>query len=102
VAKRPAGEIHTEVFKDRLRLRFTYNRRQYTLPLKLADTPVNRKVADNIASQISRDILLKIFDPSKLLCYRGDLIDTKQDTILTTAITCVFAHKIIYSQETSF
>ncbi|MBN3924776.1 DUF3596 domain-containing protein [Nostoc sp. NMS4] len=57
--KAPAGTVHIECFRDRLRLRFTYNSKQHTLALKLADTPVNRKVAEGIASEISRDLLLK-------------------------------------------
>ncbi|MEH2053779.1 tyrosine-type recombinase/integrase [Nostoc sp.] len=77
--KAPAGTVHIECFRDRLRLRFTYNSKQHTLALKLADTPVNRKVAEGIASEISRDLLLKTFDPSKLIHYRGD-VDTKPDT----------------------
>ncbi|AFZ25455.1 site-specific recombinase XerC [Cylindrospermum stagnale PCC 7417] len=77
MAKAPAGTVHIECFRDRLRLRFTHNSKQHTLALKLADTPVNRKVAEGIASEISRDLLLKTFDSSKLINYRGD---TKQDT----------------------
>ncbi|WAL61226.1 Arm DNA-binding domain-containing protein [Thermocoleostomius sinensis] len=49
---------------DRLQLRFHYGGRRYYLTLGLADTQVNRKVAEAKAKLIESDIIYERFDPT--------------------------------------
>lgn len=58
------GQVKVEVFADRLRLRWSYFGKRYCLSVGLADTPINRKVADQKSQQIELDIISGKFDPS--------------------------------------
>ncbi len=72
----PRGSV--SIYPDRgyLRLRWRFEGKQHILPLKLADTKVNRQVAERKARQIELDIAAGHFDRS-LVAYRPTLIDAK-------------------------
>ncbi|MEG4084046.1 tyrosine-type recombinase/integrase [Microcoleus sp. POL10_C6] len=60
----PKGSVNVEVFKDRLRLAWSWEGKRFWLYIGLPDTIVNRKVASMKASQIELDIASGNFDPS--------------------------------------
>ncbi|MEG4596020.1 tyrosine-type recombinase/integrase [Microcoleus sp. F8_C2] len=72
----PKGSVNIEVFKDRLRLAWSWEGKRFWLYMGLPDTIVNRKVASMKASQIELDIVSGNFDPS-LLKYKPQ----KQESI---------------------
>ena len=60
----PKGSVNIEVFKDRLRLAWSWEGKRFWLYIGLPDTIVNRKVASRKAHQIEPDIVSGNFDPS--------------------------------------
>ncbi|MEG4802068.1 tyrosine-type recombinase/integrase [Microcoleus sp. ARI1-B5] len=60
----PKGSVNIEVFKDRLRLAWSWQGKRFWLYIGLPDTIVNRKAASMKASQIELDIASGNFDPS--------------------------------------
>ncbi|MEG4281373.1 DUF3596 domain-containing protein [Microcoleus sp. MON1_C1] len=60
----PKGSVNIEVFKDRLRLAWSWQGKRFWLYIGLPDTMVNRKAASMKASQIELDIASGNFDPS--------------------------------------
>lgn len=56
------GAVSTEVFKNRLRLRFRVGGERYCIYLGLMDTPENRKLALAKAKLIESDIISEQFD----------------------------------------
>lgn len=60
----PKGSVNVAVFKDRLRLAWSWEGKRFWLYIGLPDTIVNRKVASMKASQIELDIASGNFDPS--------------------------------------
>ncbi len=60
--KRGAVSIHAR--NKMLRLRWSYQGRQFTHSLRLLDTPLNHKLAKKTASEIELDIGLGQFDPT--------------------------------------
>lgn len=69
--KAPKGSVVVQAFKDRLRLRFTVQGQRYFLYLGLADSKINRIVAEGRARLIEGDIATGNFDPT-LAKYRTD------------------------------
>ncbi|MBD1856992.1 MULTISPECIES: tyrosine-type recombinase/integrase [Leptolyngbya] len=69
-SKAQAGKVEILVQSDRLRLRWSWIKslggdgRRYVLPLRLPDTPVNRKVAQTKAQIIEQDLATNHFDPT--------------------------------------
>ncbi|MFN0318580.1 MAG: tyrosine-type recombinase/integrase [Burkholderiales bacterium] len=58
------GTVVVEVFKERLRLRWSYARKRYCIYIGLPDTKVNRVAAESKARQIELDMASDNFDPS--------------------------------------
>jgi len=58
------GTVIVEEFQGRLRLRWRVNRKRYTFSVGLADTKINRRVAQQKATQIELDIISGHFDPT--------------------------------------
>lgn len=56
------GAVTTEVFKNRLRLRFRVAGERYSIYLGLIDTPETRKLAEAKAKLIQSDIISQQFD----------------------------------------
>lgn len=62
--KASKGEVVVEVFKSRLRLRWSYLGKRYCLSIGLPDRKVNRLNAERKARQIEGDIATGNFDPT--------------------------------------
>ncbi|PSB01733.1 site-specific integrase [Merismopedia glauca CCAP 1448/3] len=62
--KAPKGTVSVQVFKDRLRLCWSYCRKRYFLYIGLPDSNVNRIVAEQKAKQIAGDMATGNFDSS--------------------------------------
>lgn len=60
--KAPKGNVSVQVFKDRLRLCWSYCRKRYFLYMGLPDSKVNRIVAQQKAKQIEGDMATGNFD----------------------------------------
>jgi len=60
----PKGSVNIEVFKDRLRLAWSWEGKRFWLYIGLPDTKPNRKAAEIKARQIELDIASGNFDPS--------------------------------------
>jgi integrase len=56
------GEVAIEVFKERLRLRWSFGGRRFCLSLGFPDSKVNRRAAESKAIQISGDMATGNFD----------------------------------------
>ncbi|MDZ4875510.1 MAG: hypothetical protein CLLPBCKN_004906 [Chroococcidiopsis cubana SAG 39.79] len=65
------GTVVVQVFKDRLRLCWSYGSKRYFLYIGLPDSKVNRGVAERKARQIEGDIATENFD-STLKKYKFD------------------------------
>lgn len=62
--KAPKGTVSVQVFKNRLRLCWSYCGKRYFLYIGLPDSKVNRVVAEQKARQIEGDMATANFDPS--------------------------------------
>ncbi|MDM9382583.1 tyrosine-type recombinase/integrase [Chlorogloeopsis sp. ULAP01] len=60
--KASKGTVVVENFRNKLRLRWRFNRERYSLTLGLEDTAENRKLAEAKAKQIESDIAYERFD----------------------------------------
>ena len=60
----PKGTVNIEVFKDRLRLAWSWQGKRFWLYIGLPDTTANRKAAEIKARTIELDIASNNFDPS--------------------------------------
>jgi Domain of unknown function (DUF3596). len=60
----PKGSVKVQIFKDRLRLVWSWEGKRFSLYIGLPDTIANRKAASIKASQIELDIASGNFDPS--------------------------------------
>ncbi|MEP6490801.1 DUF3596 domain-containing protein [Microcoleus vaginatus GB2-A3] len=60
----PKGSVNIEVFKERLRLAWSWEGKRFGLYLGLPDSITNRKAASMQASQIELDMASGNFDPS--------------------------------------
>jgi integrase len=58
------GEVAIEVYKGRLRLRWSHLGKRYCLSIGLPDGKINRLNAESKANQIARDIASDNFDPT--------------------------------------
>lgn len=67
----PKGTIKIDTDRGWLRLRWTYQKQRYSMALGLADTVVNKRLAQATADTIKADILADHFDKS-LVRYRGN------------------------------
>lgn len=72
----PKGAVNIEVFKERLRLAWSWNGKRFWLYIGLPDTRANRKAAEIKARTIELDIVSGNFDPS-LIKYKPQ----KQESI---------------------
>jgi integrase len=62
--KAPKGTVSVQVFKDRLRLCWSYCGKRYFLYIGLPDSKVNQVIAEQKARQIEGDMATANFDPS--------------------------------------
>lgn len=68
--KNPKGAVTAESFRGRLRLRFRFNGKRYSMSLGIPDTQINQRVAEARARQIEDDMRLQLahggnyFDPT--------------------------------------
>jgi integrase len=62
--KAPKGTVSVQVFKDRLRLCWSYHGKRYFLYVGLPDSKINRVVAEQKARQIEGDMATGNFDSS--------------------------------------
>ena len=60
----PKGSVNIEVFKDRLRLAWSWEGKRFWLYIGLPDTPPSRKVAEIKARTIELEMGSGNFDPS--------------------------------------
>ena len=60
----PKGSVKVQIFKDRLRLVWSWQGKRFWLYIGLPDTVANRKAASIKASQIELDMASGNFDPS--------------------------------------
>ena len=58
------GMPQLKISHDCLQFTFTFRRRRHHIALGLPNTPLDRKLAQETASQIQRDIKYEEFDPS--------------------------------------
>ena len=82
----PKGTVNVEVFKDRLRLAWSWQGKRFWLYVGLPDTIANRKAAEIKARQIELDMTSGNFDPS-LAKYKPQ----KQESISVTELFSRFA-----------
>ncbi|WP_218082160.1 Arm DNA-binding domain-containing protein [Anthocerotibacter panamensis] len=90
------GTVSVESFRERLRLRWRFEGKQYSIGIGLQDTPVNRKAAKMVAGQIELDIASGHFDRT-LKRYKP-----AQDTQSDTREHPSFANKHLYLVNLSF
>ena len=60
----PKGSVNIEIFKERLRLAWSWQGKRFSLYMGLSDTTINQKVASMKAQQIELDMATNNFDPS--------------------------------------
>jgi integrase len=77
----PKGSVNIEVFKDRLRLAWSWQGKRFWLYIGLPDTSANRKAAEIKARTIELDMTSGNFDPS-LVKYKPQ----KQESISVTEL----------------
>ncbi|WP_416670425.1 Arm DNA-binding domain-containing protein [Egbenema bharatensis] len=68
--KSKAGSIQVKVSNNRLQLVFSFGGKRHYLSLGVADTPFNRKQAQDRAFEIQKDIEYGQFDPGNLEKYK--------------------------------
>ncbi|WP_013320427.1 tyrosine-type recombinase/integrase [Gloeothece verrucosa] len=68
--KASAGSVSLESFRDRLRVRFSFNGKQYTIGLGVSDTLENRKLAQAKVKELQSDLVLQRFNPENLSKYK--------------------------------
>ncbi|MDQ2096806.1 MAG: tyrosine-type recombinase/integrase [Tychonema bourrellyi B0820] len=88
----PKGTVNIEVFKDRLRLAWSWQGKRFWLYIGLPDSRINRKAAEIKARMIELDIASNNFDPS-LTKYKPQ----KQESI---SVTELFDRFIDYKKRT--
>ena len=88
----PKGTVNIEIFKDRLRLAWSWQGKRFWLYIGLPDTTANRKVAEIKARTIELDIASNNFDPS-LTKYKPQ----KQESI---SVTELFDRFLFHKQRT--
>jgi integrase len=74
--------VKIEVFRERLRLRWSYRGQRYTLYSGLYDSPLSRTVVESKASLIEADLVTGNFDPT-LEKYKGETADRTADNGVT-------------------
>ena len=62
--KSPKGTVSVEEFQGRIRLRWRFEGKRYTISIGLSDSKVNRQVAQQKATTIELDIASGNFDPT--------------------------------------
>ncbi|WP_390624596.1 Arm DNA-binding domain-containing protein [Anthocerotibacter panamensis] len=62
--KAPKETVSVEEFRGRLRLRWRYGGRQYSLGIELPDFRINRQAAERKGNEIYLDIVSGHFDPT--------------------------------------
>ncbi|MEG5036204.1 tyrosine-type recombinase/integrase [Microcoleus sp. AT3-D2] len=70
----PKGSVNIEVFKERLRLAWSWQGKRFSLYMGLPDTTINQKVAFMKAQQIELDMATNNFDPT-LVKYKPQKYD---------------------------
>ncbi|MEO1349751.1 MAG: DUF3596 domain-containing protein [Cyanobacteria bacterium J06635_15] len=80
--KNPKGNVSVESFRGRLRLRFRFNGQRYSMSLGIADTQINRRVAERRARQIEDDMRLQ-------LTHGGDYFDPTLDKYKPESVLAV-------------
>ncbi len=88
----PKGTVNVEVFKDRLRLAWSWQGKRFWLYIGLPDTTANRKAAEIKARTIELDIASNNFDPS-LAKYKPQ----KQESI---SVTELFDRFLLHKKRT--
>jgi integrase len=76
------GTVSVEEFQGRLRLRWRFESKRYTLSIGLPDSKVNRKVAQQKATAIELDMASGNFDPT-LKKYKPQSQSTNQVSVVT-------------------
>ncbi len=82
--KASKGTVTVEEFRGRLRLRWRYLTKQYTLAIGLPNSPINQKAAQQKANRIELDLASDNFDPT-LKKYKPKL-DTQNTQISVVAL----------------
>ena len=82
--RNPHGSVAITSSKN-LRLRWTYQGRQFTMALKLSNSPINMQAARAKAAQIEQDIAREQFDPT-LEKYKPKPIALTEQPKLTNTI----------------
>jgi len=80
--KSPKGTVSIEEFQGRLRLRWRFEGKRYTLSIGLPDSKVNRQVAQQKATTIELDIASGNFDAS-LKKYKPQTQNISSITVVT-------------------
>ena len=75
------GTVRVEVFRDRLRLAWSWHGKRFWLYIGLPETNINRKAAEIKARQIELDMISNNFDET-LAKYKPQ----KQETIVVTEL----------------
>ena len=81
--KSKGGSVQVKNSNNRLRLVFTFGGKRYFVYTGLSDTPFNRKLAQDKALEIERDIAYGEFDPGSLDKYKVQTALTTADPIIT-------------------
>ncbi|HEY9617714.1 MAG TPA: DUF3596 domain-containing protein, partial [Microcoleaceae cyanobacterium] len=68
--KAKTGSVQVRISNNRLQLVFTFNGKRHFVSTGLADTPFNRKQAQDKALEVERDIAYGEFDPKNLDKYK--------------------------------
>ena len=76
--KAPKGTVVVQVFKERLRLVWSYLGKRYYLYIGLPDSPINQTVAKQKALQIEGDMATGNFDPT-LTKYKPEYQKTQEN-----------------------
>lgn len=79
--KAPKGSVVVQNFQGWLRLRWRWGGKRYVLTTGLAESQVNRTIAERKARLIERDILTEQFDPT-LARYKPELVGVNQISVV--------------------
>ncbi len=91
--KSSKGTVSIEEFQGRLRLRWRYQGKRFTLSIGLPDSKVNRQVAQQKATTIELDIASGNFDAS-LKKYKPQIQNISSITVVTLFEEFVATKKI--------
>jgi len=99
MGKAPKGTVSVQVFKERLRLCWSYQGKRYFFYVGLPDSKINRIAAEQKALQIQGDMATGNFDPTLVKYKPLDKVAKLCERASAIAVTVLFERFIAYKQS---